>query len=144
MVEGSLDTTNLLLGIMAAVSVFQAAVVIALAVLGYRVYGHVMRTMRELDERFAPLAASVNTLMTRVDGILVDMKDITGRLTRRTERVDSAIDATMHRANATAHRISGSVARRWGSMVAFMHGARGALGSFFNGGGRSSTHGGHL
>ena len=141
MPEGNLDTTNLLLGIMAAVSVLQAIALVAAGIFGYRLYRQGMRTVQELEERqIAPLAAKVNTLMTRVDDILLDVKDITGRFTRRTESVDSAIDATTE----TAHRIGNSVARGLGNVVAFVQSARGALGSFFNGGGRSTTHGGHL
>ena len=142
MIDGNPDTTNLLLAIMAAVSVLQAVVLIAAVIFGYRLYRQAMRTVQELEERqIAPLAARVNALMTNVDGILVDMKDLTGRLTRRTERVDSAIDATMHRVDETAHRIGGSVVRGLGNVVAFVQGARDVLGNLFNGGGRSSTHG---
>ena len=142
MVQGNLETTNLLLGIMAAVSVLQAVVLITVAIFGYRLYSQAMRTVQELEERqIAPLAARVNALMTNVDGILVDVKDLTRRLTRRTERVDSAIDATMHHVDETAHRIGSSVLRGLGNVVAFVQGARGALGNLFNGGGRSSTHG---
>ena len=142
MIDGNPDTTNLLLAIMAAVSVLQAVVLIAAIIFGYRLYRQAMRTVQELEERqIAPLAARVNALMTNVDGILVDMKDLTGRLTRRTERVDSAIDATMHRVDETAHRIGGSVVRGLGNVVAFVQGARDVLGNLFNGGGRSSTHG---
>ena len=142
MIDGNPDTTNLLLAIMAAVSVLQAVVLIAAVIFGYRLYRQAMRTVQELEERqIAPLAARVNALMTNVDGILVDMKDLTGRLTRRTERVDSAIDATMHRVDETAHRIGGSVVRGLGNVVAFVQSARDVLGNLFNGGGRSSTHG---
>jgi hypothetical protein len=142
MIDGNPDTTNLLLAIMAAVSVLQAVVLIAAVIFGYRLYRQAMRTVQELEERqIAPLAARVNALMTNVDGILVDMKDLTGRLTRRTERVDSAIDATMHRVDETAHRIGGSVVRGLGNVVAFVQSAREVLGNLFNGGGRSSTHG---
>jgi methyl-accepting chemotaxis protein len=142
MIDGNPDTTNLLLAIMAAVSVLQAIVLIAAVIFGYRLYRQAMRTVRELEERqIAPLAARVNALMTNVDAILVDMKDLTRRLTRRTERVDSAIDATMHRVDETAHRIGGSVVRGLGNVVAFVQGARDVLGNLFNGGGRSSTHG---
>jgi predicted PurR-regulated permease PerM len=142
MIDGNPDTTNLLLAIMAAVSVLQAVVLIAAVIFGYRLYRQAMRTVQELEERqIAPLAARVTTLMTNVDAILVDMKDLTGRLTRRTERVDTAIDATMHRVDETAHRIGDSVARGLGTVVAFVQSARGALGTLFNGGGRSGTHG---
>ena len=40
---GNLDTTNLLLGIMAAVSVLEALVFIGVGVMAYRLYGQAMR-----------------------------------------------------------------------------------------------------
>jgi len=48
---GNLDTTNLLLAIMAAVSVLEAILLIGLGVMAYRLYGHAMRTIREIAHR---------------------------------------------------------------------------------------------
>jgi hypothetical protein len=79
---GNLDTTNLLLGIMAAVSVLEGLLLIGAGILGYRLYTQVMRTVREIEERqVAPLVARLNALMTRVDSILIDVKDVTARVT---------------------------------------------------------------
>jgi len=102
---GNLDTTNLLLGIMAVVSVFEAILLIGVGVMAYRLYTQAMRTVREIEERqIAPLVARVNALMTRVDAILVDVKEVTSRVTDRTERVDAAIRHTMDRVDETAAR----------------------------------------
>ena len=48
---GNLDTTNLLLGIMAAVSVVEAILLIGVGVMAYRMYGEAMRTIREIEQR---------------------------------------------------------------------------------------------
>ena len=99
---GNLDTTNLLLGIMAAVSVLEALVLIGVGVMAYRLYGQAMRTVRDIEARqITPLVARVDALMTRVDAILADVKDVTARVSDRTERVDAAIPGVVggeHRA----------------------------------------------
>jgi hypothetical protein len=44
--------------------------------------------VREIEQRqIAPLVARANTLMTRVDAILGDLRDVTARVSTRTERV---------------------------------------------------------
>jgi methyl-accepting chemotaxis protein len=133
MTAGNLDTTNLLLGIMAAVSVLEALLLIAVGIMAYRLYSRTMQTVREVEQRqIAPLVARVNTLMEKVDGILVDVKEVTARVTKQTERVDSAIHGTMGRVDETAARVKSSVASQVGRVFAFIHGARCAVDRFFN------------
>ena len=134
MTAGNLDTTNLLLGIMAAVSVLEALVLIVAGVMGYRLYARAMQTVQELEVRqVAPLVAKVNAMMEKMDGILVDVKEVTARVTRQTERVDSAIQGTMERVDETASRVRTSVASRVGRVLALVHGARCAMDRIFNG-----------
>jgi hypothetical protein len=134
MIEGNLDTTNLLLGIMAAVSVLQALLLIGVGVMAWKLYGRTMQTVRELEERqVAPLMARVNTLMGTVDGILVDVKSITSRVGQQTERVNSAISTTMDRVDETADRVKTSVAHRVQRVFGLVQGVRAVLGTLFNG-----------
>jgi hypothetical protein len=136
---GNLDTTNLLLGIMAAVSVLEAILLIGVGVMAYRLYTQAMRTVREIEERqIAPLAAKVNALMVRVDTILLDVKEITSRVTDRTERVDAAIRHTMDRVDETAGRIGSSVSARVNRVLTLVHTARAAVDGFFHNGRRRS------
>jgi methyl-accepting chemotaxis protein len=135
---GNLDTTNLLLGIMAAVSVVEAILLIALGVMGYRLYGQTMRTVREIEQRqIAPLVARANSLMTRVDAILGDLRDVTARVSTRTERVDSAIQQTINRVDETAWRVRSSVNSRVHRAVALLYAARAAVDAFFRPGRRA-------
>lgn len=134
MIEGNLDTTNLLLGIMAAVSVLQALLLIGVGVMAWKLYGRTMQTVRELEERqVAPLVARVNTLMGTMDGILVDIKSITSHVGQQTERVNSAISTTMDRVDETADRVKTSVAYRVQRVVGLVQGVRAAFGTLFNG-----------
>jgi predicted PurR-regulated permease PerM len=119
---GNLDTTNLLLGVMAAVSLLEALVLIGVGVLAYRLYTQTMQTVREIEARqIAPLAARVNTLMTSVDGILGDVREVTARVSNRTERVDTAIRNT-----------TSSVSSRVNRVLTLVHTARAAVDGFLH------------
>ena len=127
MIAGNLDTTNLLLGIMAAVSVLEALVLIGVGFMGYRLYTQAMQTIREVEARqVAPLVARVNVLMERVDGILGDVKEVTTRVSDRTERVDAAIRST-----------TSSVSSRVNRVLTLVHTARAAVDGFFHNGRRA-------
>ena len=122
---GNLDTTNLLLGILAAVSVVEAVVLIAAGVMAYRLYAHAMQTMREVEARqIAPLVARVNALMTRADDILGDVRDVTSRVSNRTERVDTAIRNTTSSVSSRVHRVLTLVHTARAAVDGFLHNRR--------------------
>ena len=105
MLDGNLDTTNLLLGIMAAVSVLEARMLLAAGVMAWKLYRQTMQTVREIEGRqIAPLREKVDVLMGRVDGILGDVKTITSRVGEQTERVNSAISTTIDRAMKSPYK----------------------------------------
>src|SRR5689334_11367660 len=96
MVAGNLDTTNLLLGIMAAVAVLEALCLIAGGILAYRMYTRAMRTIEELEARHvAPLVSRVDGLMARIEPLIA--------------RADGLL-ATVEKVDATAGRVTNSVA----------------------------------
>jgi hypothetical protein len=129
-----METTNLLLGIMAAVSVLEALLLIGAGIVAYRLYAQAMRAISEIEQRqVAPLVAKVTVLMDKVDGILVDVKDVTARVTKQSERVDSAIHGTLERVDETATRVRTSVASQVGRMFALVHGVKSAINGMFNG-----------
>ena len=100
---GSLDTTNTMLAIIAAVSVLQALVLLGVGIAGFKLYKSATETLRELDEkRVKPLAA-------KVDGILVQVHAITDRVQRRAEKVEAAIDDTVRGVDETATKVKTSV-----------------------------------
>ena len=140
MLDGNLDTTNLLLGIMAAVSVLEALVLIAAGVMAWKLYGQTMQTMREIEQRqIAPLREKVDALMVTVDGILGDVKTITSRVGAQTERVNSAISTTIDRVDETADRVKHTVSYRVGRVLGVIQGARAAVESVFNGHSRNAS-----
>lgn len=134
MVSGNLDTTNLLLGMMAAVSVLEALLLVVVAIAGYRLYAQTTQTVREIEQRqIAPLVAQVSALMVTVNGILADVRDVTARVTHQAERVDSAIHHTMDRVDETTGRVRQSVAQRVRQIVGLAQWAKHTMESIFNG-----------
>lgn len=133
MVESSLDTTNILLGIMAVVAVLEGLVLIGLGVGGFLAYRRVMTLANELE------AKHVAPLMTRVNGIMDDVKGVTSRVTEQTERVDHAIKSTIDRVDETADRVKYNVRSRAWQAVGVVRGVRTAIETFMSG---SSHNGG--
>src|ERR1043165_6843240 len=93
-----LGTTNLLLGIMAAVSVLEALVLIGIGVAGFMAYRRVTTLIEGLEQR------QVVPARGRVNAILDDVKGVTAKVKEETERVDTAIRTTIDRVDDTADR----------------------------------------
>lgn len=116
-----LGTTNIMLGIMAAVSVLEALVVIGLAVAGYMAYKRVMDLVKGIEER------QVAPAMARVNAILDDAKVVSAKVKDEAERVDTAIRTTMDRVDDTADRVRSEVRAKTSRLVGVVRGARVAL-----------------
>src|ERR1700687_5470335 len=100
---GNLATTNLLLGIMALVSVLEALVVVGTGVASFMIYRRVMNLLSGIETR------QIAPAMVRVNAILDDVKDVTATVRDETERVDHAIRTTMDRVDDTAQRVRWNV-----------------------------------
>jgi len=98
-----LSTTNLLLGIMAVVSVLEALVVVGIGVAGWMMFKRVTELVDGLEQRH------IVPLRTKVDAILTDVKGVTEKVKEETERVDYAIRTTMDRVDDTADRVKANV-----------------------------------
>jgi hypothetical protein len=116
-----LHTTNVLLGIMAVVSVLEALLVIGAAVAGYVIYSRVTELIDGIEER------QVGPAMARVNAILDDVKVVTGRVKDEAERVDTAIRTTMDRVDDTADRVRSNVRAKTSRVIGFVRGAKVAL-----------------
>jgi hypothetical protein len=119
--SGELGTTNLLLGIMAAVSVLEALIIIGIGVAGFIAYRKVMVLIEGLEARH------VTPAMIRVNAILDDVKAVSAKVKEETERVDQAIHSTMDRIDDTADRVRSNVRAKTGRIVGFIRGLRVAL-----------------
>jgi len=116
-----LGTTNLLLGIMAAVSVLEGLVILGIAIAGYLAYSRVMVLVKSLEERHVAPA------MVRVNAILDDLKGVSATVREETSRIDLAIRTTMDRVDDTADRVRSNVRAKTSRIVGFVRGARMAI-----------------
>ena len=116
-----LGTTNVMLGIMAAVSVLEGLLIIGAAIAGYLAYKRVMDLVNGLEER------QVAPAMARVNAILDDVKAVSMKVKDETERVDTAIRTTMGRVDDTAERVRTNVRARTSRIVGIVRGARVAI-----------------
>jgi hypothetical protein len=123
-----LGTTNLLLGIMAAVSVLEALVIIGMGIAGFMVY----KKVTALVDQGMVIAQGIETrqvapAMLRVNAILDDVKGVTAKVKEETDRVDHAIHSTIDRIDDTADRVRNNVRAKTSAVVAFVRGARVAV-----------------
>jgi hypothetical protein len=118
---GELGTTNLMLGIMAAVSVLEALALIGLGVAGFMIYKRVMDLVNNLEAR------QIAPAMGRVNAILDDVKIVTEKVKEETERVDQAISRTIDRVDDTADRVRSNVRAKTSRVVGFVRGLRVAM-----------------
>lgn len=116
-----LGTTNLLLGIMAAVSVLEALLLIGTGIGAFMVYRRVMELVNALETR------QVAPAMARVNAILDDVKGVTAKVKEETDRVDQAIRTTMDRVDDTADRVRTNVRVKTSRVVGFIRGLRVAM-----------------
>lgn len=121
-----LATTNLLLGIMAVVSVLEALVIIGAGIAGFIAYRRVIGLISGLEERHIVPA------MARVNAILEDVKGVTTKLKEETDRVDQAIRTTMDRVDDTADRLRSNVRAKTSRIIGFVRGLRVAIESMLH------------
>jgi hypothetical protein len=124
--EANLGTTNLLLGIMAAVSVLEALLLIGVGVAGFLIYRRVMTLVNELEAR------QISPAMARVNAILDDVKQVSNKVKDEAERVDTALRTTMDRVDDTAERVRSNVKTQTGRLVGILRGARVAIETMIN------------
>jgi hypothetical protein len=116
-----LETTNVLLGIMAAVSVLEALLLIGLGIGGFMIYRRVMQLVTDLEAR------QIAPVREKVDAILGDVKSVTARVSEQTERVDHAISGTMGRVDETAERVKHTVREKVSHAVGVARGVRAVI-----------------
>jgi len=124
--DGNLGTTNLILGVIAAVSVLEALVLIGAGVAIFLVYRRATAVVNTMDERYVAPA------MLRVNAILDDAKIVSATVKAEANRVDNAIHSTMHRVDDTVDRVRSNVRSKTSRIVGFVRGARVVLETMLN------------
>jgi outer membrane murein-binding lipoprotein Lpp len=116
-----LHTTNLLLAIMAAVSVLEGLALIGVGVDGFVMYRRAMQLVADLEAR------QIAPLREKVDSILTDVQSITARVSKQSERVDQAVSGTIERVDETAARVRAGVYDRVSQAVGVVRGVRAVI-----------------
>jgi gamma-glutamyltranspeptidase len=116
-----LETTNTFLGIIAVATALQVLMFIGIGVGGFLMYRRVMQMVHDLEAR------QIAPLREKVDGILLDVKAVTARVSHQTERVTDAVSGTIERVDDTAQRVSGSVREKINQAVGIVRGVRAAM-----------------
>jgi flavin-binding protein dodecin len=124
--ESQLDTANLFLGIMAAVSVLQALVLIGAGIAGFIAYKRVMTLVNGIE------AQHVAPTVVRVKAILDDVKVVSAKVRAETERVDHAINSTIDRVDDTVDRMRWNVRAKTSRIIGMVRGARLAIETILN------------
>lgn len=119
--DGNLGTTNIILAIIAAVSVLEALLVIGIGVAAFVLYRKVSALMAVVESRH------VEPAMHRVNAILDDVKGVTTKVREETDRVDHAIRTTMDRVDDTADRVRYNVRAKTSRVVGVLRGIRVAI-----------------
>ena len=118
---GNLATTNVLLGIMAAVSVLQGLLILGVGIAAWKAYRMVGALAEGIEQRH------VEPAMARVNAILDDVKAVSATIKSETERVDHAIHRTMDRVDDTAERVKRGVRAGTSPVVGVARGVRAAV-----------------
>lgn len=115
-----LTTTNVLLGIVAAVAVLQMIGIIVIVVVAARAYRHVLERVDEVEQALTPVVARAQVLIDRVDRV-------SARVDEGTERLESALAVTARGAELAMTTVNGNVKRTAAFVAAVATGGRAAL-----------------
>jgi len=116
-----LATTSVMLGIIAAVSVLEALVIIGVGICGFLAYRKAMETMADLEKRYVVPA------INRVDAILDDVQSVAATVKAETDRVDRALHGAIDRVDDTVDRVRWNVRNKTSRLIGLVRGARVAI-----------------
>ena len=119
--DGNLGTTNLLLGIMAAVSALQGLLLVGACIAGWKLYRRTTELMSLVE------AQHVAPTMARVHVILDHVTAVAQRMRTDTEQVERAIRHTIDRVDGTAQRVKSDVRVKTSWIIGAVRGVTVAL-----------------
>jgi hypothetical protein len=128
--DSSLGTTNLLIGIMAAVSVLQAVLFTGVVVAAWRLYVKSFEALAGARQQIEPVVARVNEFAERLDGIADDLKSVTSRVASAAALAESAVGTVAEVVSYGAGGATASVARKTLRIYGIARGLRAAYRSF--------------
>jgi hypothetical protein len=116
--QTDLATTNVLLAIMAAVSVLDTIVLIGVAIGAFMTYRRVINSARLIEVHH------ISPTLARIEAILNDVKSFTATIRDETERVDHAIRTTIDHVDCTVDRVRSNVRAKADRIFGVVRGMR--------------------
>jgi hypothetical protein len=110
--DSSLGTTNLLLGVMAAVSLLQAMVLVGAATAAWKLYHRTLEAVADARRQVEPLAARVGEIADRLDGVARDVRHVSSSVAAATTRAETVIDTAATIVGGGLDGIRASAAKR--------------------------------
>ena len=95
MANGALGTTNVLLGALVLISVLEAIALATVVVVAMRLFGRVVRTLRDVEQQLRPLADRASDLAAAIESITTDVKTTTARAASGAEKAGAAFQAAV-------------------------------------------------
>ena len=129
--QADLHTTNVILGVIAGISVFQTLMLMTFAVGAYVWSQRLARQLQELE------AQTVKPAIARVNAILDEVHDVSRRVSERTHQVDEVVQHTIDHVDRAATLARLGVRMGTARTMALMWGVRTAFRVLF--GNRQST-----
>lgn len=130
MFDSSLGTTNLLIGIMAAVGALQAVVLAGVAVAAWKLYVRSLEALAGARQQIDPVVARVSELAERLDGIADDVRSVTSRVASAAALAESAVGTVAEVVSYGAGGATAAVARKTLTIYGIARGLRAAYRSF--------------
>jgi hypothetical protein len=138
MFDNTLGTTNLLLGILALVSLLEAVLLVVAGVVGLRLYRRSCVLLDDIEKQLPPLIRRVDALTKAVEDTLTDVRGVTSRAARGAEATELAIQAASGLASLATHSAQLSLASRAFRLWGLARGVRAAYKSFVGGAARAA------
>jgi len=123
----SLATTNVMLGIIAVVSLLQGILIVGGIVGVFLIYRRVMEVVNGLESR------QIAPAMARVNAILDDIKGVSETVKVEADRMDQAIHDTIAGVEQTVDRVRSGARAGAGRVVGVVRGARAAVSTLITG-----------
>lgn len=124
MLDGNLGTTNVLIGVLAVVSVLEALVFIAVGIAVFRLLSQVQKTVHELQSQVAPVADRLDKLASEAESTLADVKTLTSQAVAGVQRAGSALQTAAGVMDVAGHAARHSLGRRAQTLIGVAKGLR--------------------
>ncbi len=110
--NGTIGTTNLLLGFLVVIGVLEAVALAVAIVVMMRVQARLLETMRDISQQLRPLTERANAIADVCEGVAADVKHVTARVAAGADHAGLAIQTAVGVASIGSGRMGTSILTR--------------------------------